>query len=152
MRAMLERWIVVALWSLPLASVALLSACGSSGTSTLVTVRSATGSGPIDFSVENGTEVPINNVYLAKSRQVGEAVGASNEAGSTAEAELWGPDLLGAALPTGERVTVPVAEPGEWDLRAVDRDGRYQQVAQLKLGPGGRYILRLTEGSWRVPK
>lgn len=149
---MLKHWIVAAFWSASFACGGMLAACGSSGTSTLVTVRSAAGSGAVDFSVENGTDVPINNVYLAKSDRIGKASAASDDPGTTAEAELWGADLLGAALPVGERVDVPVAEPGEWDLRAVDRDGRYQHVGHLKLGPGGRYILKLAEGSWRIPK
>jgi hypothetical protein len=63
---------------------------------------------------------------------------------------VWGADLLGAAIPVGERVPIPVREPGRWDVRAVDRDDRFQHVSGLKLEAGGRYILELHEGGWRV--
>jgi hypothetical protein len=130
---------------------ALLStACGSTTSSTLVTVKAPTGNGPVDFSVENQTDVPINTIYLAETSRVGDADHAASQPGSTAEVEVWGADRLEHALPVGERVRLSVPEPGLWDLRALDRDGRYQHIAALKLGPGGRYILRLGEGNWRV--
>jgi hypothetical protein len=152
MRDMQHPWLVVAIFSLSCASGGVVTACGSSAASTLITVKSATGSGQVDFSVENATESVINNVYLAKSSRVRDAGGEANRPGSSAEAALWGPDLLGNAIPVGQRVGIPVAGDGPWDLRAVDRDGRYQHIAELKIGPGGRYILKLGEGSWRVPK
>jgi hypothetical protein len=43
-----------------------------------------------------------------------------------------------------------VSEPGRWDVRVVDRDQRYQHIAGLKVGAGGRYILELGDGGWRV--
>lgn len=137
------------LWAFALASI-LCFACGSSATSTLVTVRTAKGSGPIDFSIENTTDATINNAYMAKSDSVRDAGHESNEPGSTAEAEVWGDDLLSGAIGVGKRVGVRLAGPGTWDVRVVDQLGRYQHISGLKLGAGGRYILKIGEGSWRV--
>jgi hypothetical protein len=141
-----------------LAAALPLLACSSGLSSTLVTVRPASASSDagkantVDFSVENQTDVPINTVYLAESERVEKAGYDSDEPGSTAEGELWGADLLGSALPVGKRTPISVPHPGVWDARAVDRDGRYQHIARLKLGAGGRYILRLGESNWRVYK
>jgi len=122
-----------------------LAGCGGAP-SRLVTVKSGTGDGPVQLEVKNLTDVPINNLYLAKSEQVGAEV----DNGSPESEKIWGPDLLTSAIPTGERVPVAVAGPGRWDARALDRDGRYQHIAGLKLAAGGRYILELNEGGWRV--
>ena len=127
--------------------VALGSSVGCGGAPTrLVTVKTGTGDGPIQLEVKNLTDVPINSLFLAKS----EEVSAQLEADSPDGQRVWGGDLLNAAIPTGKRVPVSVAGPGRWDCRAVDRDGRYQHIAALKLEAGGRYILELQEGSWRV--
>ena len=126
--------------------------CGG-GTSTLVTVKSPTGSGDVDFQVENQSDVAVNNLYMAKTEAVNKALAANLEPNSPAEAELWGPDLLsGSSLARGVRQRVKVSEPGRWDVRAVDRDGRYQHVSGLRIGAGGKYILRLVDGSWRVDR
>ncbi len=119
--------------------------CGGSPTR-LVTVKSGTGEGAIQLEVKNLTDVPINSLFLAKSEEVSAQLDADSPEGQ----RVWGGDLLNAAIPTGKRVPVSVAGPGRWDCRAVDRDGRYQHVAALKLEAGGRYILELQEGGWRV--
>lgn len=127
----------------------LIAGCGG-GNSRLVTVRSAAGEGPVEFEVQNQTDVPINNLYLVKTSTLSAAEPEQLDSGSSSS--IWGADLLNSALEVGGREKIPVSEPGTWDLRAVDRDNRYQHVAGLKLGPGGRYILELHEGSWRVQK
>ena len=119
--------------------------CGGAPTR-LVTVKSGTGSGPIQLEVKNLSDVPINNLFLARSEQVGPELDDDSPQGQ----EVWGVDLLSGAIATGTRVPVPVAGPGRWDVRALDRDGRYQRIAGLKLEGGGRYILELNEGGWRV--
>ena len=119
--------------------------CGGAPTR-LVTVKSGTGEGAIQLEVKNLTDVPINSLFLAKSEEVSSQLDADSPEGQ----RVWGGDLLNAAIPTGKRVPVSVPGPGRWDCRAVDRDGRYQHVAALKLEAGGRYILELQEGGWRV--
>jgi len=121
--------------------------CGGAPTR-LVTVKSGTGEGAIQLEVKNLTDVAINNLYLAKTDRVGPELDPDSPQGQ----EVWGPDLLPNAIPRGERVPVPVAGPGRWDARAVDKDRRYQHVAGLKLEAGGRYILELNDGGWRVSK
>ncbi len=129
--------------------VAALGACGGPN-SRLVTVRSATGSGAVDFAVKNATSVPINSLYLAKTERVN-AAGQALDDDSQRGQELWGPDLLAhAAIGRGQRLQLEVSEPGTWDARALDRDGRYQHVTGLHLGAGGRYILELNDAGWRV--
>jgi hypothetical protein len=126
--------------------------CGG-GTSRLVTVKRPTGSGDIDLQVENKTDAAVNNLYMAKTEAVNKALAANLEPGSPAEAELWGEDRLGGkALARGTRQRVSVSEPGRWDVRAVDRDGRYQHVAGLRIEAGGKYILELVDGGWRIQK
>lgn len=137
-----RRWLGLALLSL---TSPLLSGCGGAPTR-LVTVKSGTGEGPIQLEVKNLTDAPINNLYLAKTERVTPRLDPDSPEGQ----EVWGPDLLTAAIPTGTRVPVGVPGPGRWDARALDRDGRYQHVAGLKLEAGGRYILELQEGGWRV--
>jgi hypothetical protein len=126
-----------------------LCACGGPN-SRLLTVRSGGGSGAIDFAVKNATSAPINALYLAKTERVS-AAGENLDYDSAQGVELWGPDLLThSGIGVGERVKVDVPEAGTWDVRALDRDSRYQHVTGLRLGAGGRYILELNEGGWRV--
>lgn len=124
-----------------------LTACGGPATR-LVTVKEGGGPGKVDFEVKNLTDVPINTFHLALTEKVS-AAGGRVDPFSPAGADLWGPDLLGAAIPVGKSEPVRVA-PGRWDARAVDRDGREQLVTGLKLSGNGRYILELYEGGWRV--
>lgn len=131
-----------ALFSLALGATA---GCGAAPTR-LVTVKVGSGEGAVQLEVKNLTDAPINNLYLAKSEQVGPQLDPDSPQGQA----TWGADLLTGAIATGTRVPVNVAGPGRWDARALDRDGRYQHVAGLKLEAGGRYILELNEGGWRV--
>lgn len=124
-------------------------ACGGAPTR-LVTVRSPTGSGAVDFSVKNLSDVPINTFYLAKTDQV-EAAGQHRVDLNASENDaLWGPDLTGHAVGVGQTQAIPVPSPGNWDARALDKDGREQRITRLHLLAGGRYILELHEGNWRV--
>jgi len=126
-----------------------LNACAGAN-SRLVTVRTATGSGAIDFAVKNATGAPINALYLAKTERV-TAAGQNLDYDSPQGVQLWGPDLLThSGIGPDERVKIDVPEPGTWDVRALDRDSRYQHVTALHLGAGGRYILELNDGGWRV--
>lgn len=135
--------------SLLAGAVALVGCAGPA--STLRTVHPATGHGPVRFELENKSDVPINNFYLAPSGRVRAAGPASREPGSPAQQALWGPDLLArSALEVGGRVPVPVPHPGRYDARAVDRQGREQHIGSLRLGAGGRYVLELKRGSWRL--
>ena len=125
-----------------------LPSCGTS--SRLVTVRPPTGNGGIEFEVRNQCDVAINNLYMALSSRLASAPPEAREPNTPAWAELWGQDLLHAALVPGGRAPLLVPQPGSWELRAVDADARYQHITQLKLGAGGRYILELYDGSWRI--
>jgi len=142
-----RRSLALLLGSFGIALVALSGgvACGGSGTR-LVTVKSGTGEGAIELEVQNLTDVPINNFFLAKSERVSPQLDADSPEGQ----QVWGGDLTSAGIATGTRTRVPVSGPGRWDARALDRDGRYQHVAGLKLDAGGRYILELQESGWRV--
>lgn len=141
-------WLGVALLATSSALVSLAFGAGCGGAPTrLVTVKAGTGEGAILLEVKNLTEAPINNLYLAKSDQVTGQLDPDSPQGQ----EVWGPDLLTGAISSGTRVPVPVAGPGRWDVRVLDRDRRYQHVAALKLEAGGRYILELNEGGWRAP-
>jgi hypothetical protein len=141
-------WLGLAFVALGL-SLTLGSSVGCGGAPTrLVTVKSGTGEGAIQLEVKNLTDVPINNLYLAKSETVPQQL----DDNSPQAEQIWGPDLLTGAIATGTRVPVPVAGPGRWDARVLDRDGRYQHVAALKLEAGGRYILELNNGGWRVTR
>ncbi len=120
--------------------------CGGES-SRLVTVKSGSGEGPVDFAVKNATDVGINALFMAKTEAVNDP---KLDPDSPEGQAIWGGDLLGAAIPVGERVPIAVREPGRWDVRAVDRDDRFQHVSGLKLDAGGRYILELHEGGWRV--
>jgi hypothetical protein len=128
-------------------SALLIGGLGCGGApSRLVTVKSGSGQGPIQFEVKNLTDVPINNLFLAKSERVGPELDPNSPEGQG----VWGADQLPNAIARGDRVPVAVTEPGRWDVRVLDRDGRYQHVAGLKLEAGGRYILELNEGGWRT--
>src|SRR3954465_7222329 len=99
---------------------------------------------------EEPDRVPINPLYLAKTERV-EANGKHQVDANTPEGEaLWGPDLTGGAIGVGKTEPITVASPGRWDARAVDRDGREQLITGLHLDAGGKYILELYEGNWRV--
>jgi hypothetical protein len=122
-------------------------ACGGPATR-LVTVKAGQGSGPIDFTLKNLSDTPINTFYLAKTERV-TAKGNAFDPNTQEGAELWGPDLSGHAIPVGQTQSISVPSPGNWDARAVDRDGREQLVTHLRLAAGGKYILELYEGNWR---
>ena len=136
-----------------LAGLALFSAvaCGAPQ-STLHQLGAPSGSGPIDFQVENRTSAVINNLYVAKTSVVRAAPRKAFETGSTEQLQLWGDDqLVGSALGAGGKVRVVIAEPGRYDFRIVDRDAREQHVAGLQIKAGGRYVLELNDGGWRTP-
>ena len=125
----------------------LLPACGGPN-SRLVTVRTASGSGAVDFSVKNVSDAPINSLYIAKTERVNAA--GQNLSDDSPEGEaLWGADLLThSGIGVGHSVQLDVP-PGTWDVRALDQHRRYQHITGLRLGAGGRYILELTDGGWR---
>ena len=126
----------------------LLPACGGPN-SRLVTVRTASGSGAVDFSVKNVSEAPINALYIAKTERVN-AAGQDLDYGSPEGVELWGADLLThSGIGVGQSIQVDVP-PGTWDVRALDQHRRYQHIAGLRLGAGGHYILELNDGGWRT--
>jgi hypothetical protein len=142
-----RRWLDLALLDPLVGGLLLAPSVGCGGAPTrLVTVKTGTGQGPIQLEVKNLTDVGINNLYLAKTESIPEQI--DND--SPEAQNLWGGDLLAGAIAKGQRAPVVVPGPGRWDARAVDRDGRYQHVAGLKLEAGGRYILELNEGGWRV--
>lgn len=121
------------------------AACGGSPTR-LITVKAGQGAGPVELEVSNQTDVAINNLYLAPSGKVGPELDPDSPEGR----EVWGADLLKNAIPAGTRVPIATVAPGRWDARVLDRDGRYQHVAGLKLEGNGRYILELNDSGWRV--
>ncbi|MEI9936875.1 MAG: hypothetical protein WDO69_06605 [Pseudomonadota bacterium] len=126
---------------------ALLPACGGPN-SRLLTVRTSSGSGAVDFSVKNASDAPINALYIAKTERVN-AAGQNLDDDSPEGAALWGPDLLThSGIGVGQRIELDVP-PGTWDVRALDRGRRYQHITGLRLGAGGRYILELNDGGWR---
>lgn len=140
-------WLCLALLSSAGLGLVLASATGCGGAPTrLVTVKAGSGEGPIQLEVKNLTDAGINNFYLAKTDSVPEQIDHESPEGQ----KVWGVDLLTGAIAKGSRVPVAVPGPGRWDARAVDRDGRYQHVAGLKLEAGGRYILELNDAGWRV--
>jgi len=140
-------WLGLALGAPLAVGLALVGATGCGGAPTrLVTVKAGTGQGPILLEVKNLGDAAINNLYLAKTESVPEQL--DNE--SPESENLWGADQLTGAIGTGQRAPVAVPGPGRWDARAVDRNGRYQHVAGLKLEAGGRYILELNDSGWRM--
>jgi hypothetical protein len=146
---------MMAAMQLPLRALAVstiavwLMGCGAS--TTLVTVHSATGKGAIALEVENDAGVALNNLYLAQTDVVRRADPSHLEPGSSEEARVWGDDLLDrGALPEGSRMQVPVQSPGRWDIRALDRNGRYQHIQGLKLGAGGKYLMKLGTDTWHI--
>jgi hypothetical protein len=127
---------------------ALLPACGGP-TSRLLTVRTSTGSGAVDFTVKNQSEAPINALYIAKTDKVN-AAGQNLDYESPEGEALWGADLLThSGIGVGHSIQLDVP-PGTWDVRALDRHRRYQHIAGLRLGAGGRYVLELNDGGWRT--
>jgi len=127
---------------------ALLPACGGPN-SRLVTVRTSSGSGAVDFTVRNASDAPINAIYLAKTERIN-AAGQNLDYDSAQGMALWGPDLLTrSGIGVGNSIQIDVP-PGTWDVRALDRDRRYQHITGLRLGAGGRYILELSDGGWRT--
>lgn len=142
------------IWRRVLTSALLLgavAACAGGPSSRLKTVAAATGEGPIDFRVKNTTDVPINSLYIAPTAVIDTAGREHIAYGSTEADRVWGPDLItGGALEVGGEQRVPVDAPGRFDIKVHDKDGRHQHVSGLKLGAGGRYILELGDGGWRV--
>jgi hypothetical protein len=131
---------------------ALTVGCGGGAPSRLHTLGKPRGSGAVDFQVQNRSSAVVNNLYLAESSAVRGASRAALEAGTAEQSELWGRDRLRSGLEPGGRVRLEIQRPGSWDVRAVDRDGREQHVANLRLVAGGRYVLELEEGGWRAPR
>lgn len=134
------------------AAAGALIGCGGP-TSKLHVLGAPKGSGPIDFQVENRTDVVVNNLYVASTDAVRAAPRAAFESGSAEQQALWGDDrLLGSGLEPGGKLRLRLDSPGRYDIRVVDRDGREQHVAGLSIEAGGRYVLELGEGGWRVPR
>lgn len=130
----------------------LASGCGG-GMSTLVTVQRPSGDGAVDLEVENRTGYTINNFYLAETDTVSSENEDHLEIGSQAELRVWGDDQLDeGALEDGGIVPVKVPRPGRWSARVLDQHHRYQHIAGLKLGAGGKYRLRLEDGGWRMSR
>ncbi len=138
------------LW-LSLLSLASLACAGPS--STLKTLGTPSGTGPIDFQVENRSSAIINNLYLARTSDVRAAPDAAFVTGSPEQARLWGEDRLpGSGLEVGGSLPIRVEAPGRYDVRVIDRDEREQHIAGLELRAGGRYILEVNDGSWLRPR
>ena len=130
----------------------LVAACGGGAPSRLHTLGTPSGKGEVELQVENRTSAIVNNLYLSESAKVRGAGREALHSGSAEQAALWGQDLLKSGLEVGGKVRVPVPGPGRYDVRAVDREGREQHVAGLKLAAGGRYVLEFEEGGWRAPR
>ncbi|GMV16598.1 MAG: hypothetical protein AMXMBFR56_48220 [Polyangiaceae bacterium] len=143
MRGMQRRSVLLAL--------ALLG-CGGGAPSRLHTLGKPKGTGEVDFQVENRTSAIVNNLYVTESERVRSASREALQAGTAEQAALWGDDRLRSGLESGGKVRVTIPKPGSYDVRAVDRDGREQHVANLRLAAGGRYVLELEEGGWRAPR
>jgi hypothetical protein len=132
-----------------LALAPVVAACGGPSTR-LVTVVPGKGAGKVEFSVKNLSDTPLNTFFMAKTERIDAAGGNSLDPDSPAGDTAWGPDLLDRAVPTGKSERIPIPEPGLWEARAVDRDGREQRITRLKLLAGGSYVLELYENGWRV--
>src|SRR5689334_17328 len=111
--------------------------CGTGPNTRLVTVRPGGGTGSVEFEVKNDCDVPINSIFFQQTALVKTQLKFDSPEGS----HVWGSDVLNHAIPPGIRMKVDVPEPGVWDVRASDRDGRYQHITGLKLNAGGRFIL-----------
>lgn len=136
-----------------IALVALGAACAGGQPSRLHTLGKPSGSGEISFAVENRTSAIINNLYWAPSAKVKSAGQEAFRDGSPEQAALWGEDRLPqSGLEPGGKLSLPIPGPGRYDVRVLDRDGRWQHVAGLSLKAGGRYVLELEEGGWRAPR
>ncbi len=140
-----RRLVLALLTTLPFAS-----ACGGGGTTRLRTVKSPKGAGPLVLRLLNASDTTLNNLYVAETAKVNAADWRKMPPGSPKEDELWGKDLLGAAVGPGQEAPVEGVGPGRWDFRATDREGREQHVTGVKLGSGGEYVLELHESGWRV--
>jgi hypothetical protein len=137
---------------LQLVALSLLG-CASGPPSRLHTLGKPSDKPEIRFEIENRSSVIVNSLYIATSDQVRVAGRKALESGTAEQAALWGDDLLTkSGLEKGGRVRVPISVPGRYDVRAVDRDGREQHIAGLRLSAGGRYRLELEDGSWRTPR
>ena len=124
-------------------------ACGGPSTR-LVTVQPGKGQGKVEFSIKNLTDVPLNTFFMAKTERIDATGGNALDPDTPQGDAAWGPDLLDRAVPMGKSERIPVPEPGLWEARAVDRDGREQRITRLKLQAGGSYVLELYESGWRV--
>lgn len=133
-----------------LAVLPLTLGCGGPS-SRLVTVRAGNGSGPVTLDVRNLSDAAVNSMFLATTEAVDAADPDRLDPTSPAGETLWGPDLIiGSAIASGESRRIPVPRPARWNARAVDREGRQQHVAGLRLEAGGRYVLELTDSGWRM--
>ena len=137
--------------SMLLFALPLLVACGGGTTTRLHTKSPGKGDGPIHFSVVNGSDTAVNNLFMASSDAVRDAKQKKIAPGSAEDEAMWGGDLLSGALAPGQSADVAV-QPGNWDFLAKDRDGREQNITHVKLAGGGTYALELGEGGWRAPK
>jgi hypothetical protein len=126
--------------------------CAGGAPSRLVTLGTPSGRGEIDFRVENRSASVVNNLYLVESSRVAAAPREALLPGALEQSGLWGDDLLRSGLEVGGQLRVPVPAAGRYDVRVVDRNGREQHVAGLRLVAGGRYTLELEEGGWRAPR
>jgi len=127
--------------------------CASGPASRLHSLGKPKGGGEIEFAVENRTGAVVNNLYMAPSAKVRAAGRAAFDDGSPEQTALWGDDRLPrSGLEPGGKLRVPISAPGRFDVRVLDRDGRWQHVAGLRLEAGGRYVLELEDAGWRAPR
>lgn len=127
--------------------------CASGPPTRLHTLGKAKSAELIDFAVENRTDAVINNLYMAPTAKVRAAGRAAFDEGSPEQAALWGEDRLpGSGLEQGGKLPLAVPEPGRFDVRVRDRDGRWQHVAGIRLERGKRYVLELEEAGWRASR
>ena len=140
------------LWT-SLVAAGFVLACAGGPPSRLHTLGKPSGDGAIRFAVENRTSAIVNNLYVAPSQKVQSAGEAAFQGDAAAQAALWGDDRLpGSGLEPKGKVEIAIPAPGTYDVRARDRDGREQHVAGMRLQAGGRYVLELEEGGWRMPR
>lgn len=121
------------------------TACGGAPAS-LTKLGAPTGNGPAEVEIVNGSGEQISNLYLALSSSVKKARLQGVEPGSPGDIELWGEDLLGqAGLRKDSSFRVSELVPDRYDVLVTDPAGREQLIRGLKLEPGGRYRLKLTD-------